>query len=137
MREEERTLSYGKFEEEVRRFGKLAENLRRGDYVLMDESFASTNHVEASVVAENVVSALIDSGVNVFYVTFLQDFLHRFIPRYGKKVVLLVPERLSDGTRTYRLVRGSIQPGYALELWRKTVEKPSEDRPAHLPRVLT
>jgi len=137
LREEERTLSYGKFEEEVRRFGTLVENLRRGDYVLMDESFASTNHVEASVVAENVVSALLDSGVNVFYVTFLQDFLYRFIPRYSRKLVLLVPERLSDGTRTYRLVRGSIQPGYALELWRKTVEKPSEDRPAHLPRVLT
>jgi hypothetical protein len=119
LREEERTFSYGKFEEEVKRFRRLVECLKRGDYVLMDESFVSTNHVEASVVAENVVSALIDSGINVFYVTFLQDFLYRFISKYGKKAVLLVPERLSDGTRTYRLVKGSIQPGYALELWRK------------------
>lgn len=100
------------------------ESLRRGDYVLMDESFASTNHVEASIVAENVVSALLDSGVNVLYVTFLQDFLHKFIPRYSKKVVLLVPERLSDGTRTYRLVKGSMQPGYVLELWRKIAGEP-------------
>ncbi|MEM0003778.1 MAG: hypothetical protein QXE10_00980 [Desulfurococcaceae archaeon] len=119
LKEEERTFSYGKFEEEVKRFRRLVECLKRGDYVLMDESFVSTNHVEASVVAENVVSALLDSGINVFYVTFLQDFLYRFIPKNSKKAVLLVPERLSDGTRTYRLVKGSIQPGYALELWRK------------------
>jgi hypothetical protein len=124
LREEERAFSYGKFEEEVKRFRTLVESLRRGDYVLMDESFASTNHVEASIVAENVVSALLDSGVNVLYVTFLQDFLHKFIPRYSKKVVLLVPERLSDGTRTYRLVKGSMQPGYVLELWRKIAGEP-------------
>jgi hypothetical protein len=46
--------------------------IRRGDYVLIIESFVSTNHVEASVVAENVASALLDSGVNVIYVTFLR-----------------------------------------------------------------
>ncbi|MCI4462391.1 MAG: hypothetical protein JHC12_05510 [Thermogladius sp.] len=119
LREEERTFSYGKFEEEVKRFRTMVEAIKRGDYVLMDESFVSTNHVEASVVAENVVSALLDSGVNVIYITFLQDFLHRFIPKYSGKAVLLVPERLSDGTRTYKLVKGSIQPGYALEVWRK------------------
>jgi DNA mismatch repair ATPase MutS len=62
LREEEITFSYGKFEEEVKRFRKLAESLSKGDYVLMDESFVSTNHVEASVVAENVVSALLDSA---------------------------------------------------------------------------
>lgn len=122
LREEERTFSYGKFEEEVKRFRTIVENLRRGDYVLMDESFASTNHVEASVVAENVVSALLNSGVNIFYVTFLQDFLYRFVSKNSRRFVLLVPERLSDGTRTYRLVKGSIQPGYALELWREITE---------------
>jgi DNA mismatch repair ATPase MutS len=132
LREEERTYSYGKFEEEVKRFKSLVESLKRGDYVLMDESFVSTNHFEASVVAENVVSALIDSGINVFYITFLQDFLHTFIPKYGKKAVLLVPERLGDGTRTYRLIKGSIQPGYVLELWRKIAEDTTENQPTHM-----
>jgi hypothetical protein len=74
---------------------------------------------KASVVAENVVSALIDSGISVFYVTFLQDFIYKFVTHYGDKIVLLVPERLEDGTRTYRLVRGSLQPGYAMDLWKK------------------
>ena len=132
LREEERTYSYGKFEEEVKRFKTLVESLRRGDYVLMDESFVSTNHFEASVVAENVVSALIDSGINIFYITFLQDFLYTFISKYGKKAVLLVPERLSDGTRTYRLIKGSIQPGYVLELWRKIAEDTTENQPTHM-----
>jgi DNA mismatch repair ATPase MutS len=49
----------------------------------MDETFSSTNQVEASVVAEEVVAALVDSGVYVFYVTFLQDFLNRFLDRYS------------------------------------------------------
>jgi DNA mismatch repair ATPase MutS len=40
----------------------------------MDESFSSTNHVEASLIAYDVVSALVDSGIFVWYVTFLYDF---------------------------------------------------------------
>jgi DNA mismatch repair ATPase MutS len=119
LREEERRMSYGKFEDEIRRFRSVVDSLKRGDYILMDESFSSTNPVEASIVAENIVSALVDSGINVAYITFLHDFIYRFTNRYSKKTVLLVPERLKDGTRTFRLVRGFIQPGYAMELWRK------------------
>jgi len=119
LREEERTLSYGKFEEEVKRFRGFVGSLKKGDFVIMDESFSTTNQLEASVVAENVVSALIDSGISVFYVTFLQDFIYKFVTHYGDKIVLLVPERLEDGTRTYRLMRGSLQPGYAMDLWKK------------------
>lgn len=118
-RREDRTLSYGKFEEEVKRLSAIVEGLRRGDYVLMDETFSSTNQVEASVVAEEVIAALVDSGVNVFYVTFLQDFLNRFLDRYRERAVLLVPEVRQDGTRTFRLVRGKPTPGYALDIWRK------------------
>ncbi|MFP3267630.1 MAG: hypothetical protein RXQ56_09230, partial [Thermoproteus sp.] len=97
----------------------IVEGLRRGDYVLMDETFSSTNQVEASVVAEEVIAALVDSGVNVFYVTFLQDFLNRFLDRYRERAVLLVPEVRQDGTRTFRLVRGKPTPGYAIDIWRK------------------
>ncbi|KUO85032.1 MAG: hypothetical protein AT711_01525 [Thermoproteus sp. CIS_19] len=118
-RREDRTLSYGKFEEEVKRLSAIVEGLGRGDYVLMDETFSSTNQVEASVVAEEVVAALVDSGVNVFYVTFLQDFLNRFLERYRERAVLLVPEVRQDGTRTFRLVRGKPTPGYAIDIWRK------------------
>jgi hypothetical protein len=118
-RREDRTLSYGKFEEEVKRLSAIVEGLRRGDYVLMDETFSSTNQVEASAVAEEVIAALVDSGVNVFYVTFLQDFLNRFLDRYRERAVLLVPEVRQDGTRTFRLVRGKPTPGYAIDIWRK------------------
>ncbi|MFP3291228.1 MAG: hypothetical protein RXO30_02050 [Thermoproteus sp.] len=118
-RREDRTLSYGKFEEEVKRLSAIVEGLRRGDYVLMDETFSSTNQVEASAVAEEVIAALVDSGVNVFYVTFLQDFLNRFLERYRERAVLLVPEVRQDGTRTFRLVRGKPTPGYAIDIWRK------------------
>jgi hypothetical protein len=82
----------------------------------MDESFSSTNQVEASVVAEEVVAALVDSGVYVFYVTFPQDFLNRFLNRYRGRAVLLVPEVRQDGTRTFRLVRGKPTPGYAVDI---------------------
>jgi len=119
LRGEERVMSYGKFEEEVRRFKNIVNSVKKNDFILMDESFSSTNPVEASVVAENVVSALLDSGVNVFYVTFLQDLIHNLIKRYKEKIVLLVPERLEDGTRTFRLIRGTIQPGYAIDLWNR------------------
>jgi len=122
-REEERTMSYGKFEEEVVRFSKILGSLKPGDYVLMNESFSTTNQVEASVVAEQVVSALVDGGITVFYVTFLQDFIYGFVKKEGEHVVLLTPERLEDGTRTFRLVRGSVQLGYAVEIWDKFFSK--------------
>jgi hypothetical protein len=55
----------------------------------------------------------------VFYVTFLQDFIYNFTRKYGERAVLLVPERLSNGERTFRLVRGALQPGFAMDLWAK------------------
>ena len=119
QKEEERTMSYGKFEEEIIRFRKIIESLKAGDYVLMNESFLTTNQVEASVVAKQVVSALIDSKITVFYFTFLQDFLYDFIKDNKNRSVLLTPERLKDGTRTFKLVQGFVQSGYALEIWNK------------------
>jgi hypothetical protein len=47
----------------------------------------------------------------------------RFVPKNKNRAVLLLPERQSDGTRTFKLVKGSIQPGYASELWKRIVEK--------------
>ncbi|MFP3177845.1 MAG: hypothetical protein RXQ96_02575, partial [Thermocladium sp.] len=93
-----------------------------------ETTFSSTNPIEASVVAENVVSALVDSGVNVAYVTFLQDFIYNFARRYGERAVLLVPERLKSSERTFRLVRGSLQPGYAMDLWVKLSSNPSKEQ---------
>lgn len=119
QRQEERTMPYGKFEEEIIRLRKIIELLKAGDYVLMNESFSTTNEVEASAVAKQVVSALIDNKITVFFVTFLQDFIYDFIKDYGDRVVLLAPERLKDGTRTFRLVQGFLQPGYAVEIWNK------------------
>ena len=81
--------------------------------------------------AEKVVLSLIDSGINIYHITFLQDLLHTFISN-GEKAVLLVPERLSDGTRTYRLIKGSIQLGYVLELWRKIAEDTTENQQTHM-----
>lgn len=122
LRKEDREFSYGKFEEEVRRFKELIKHMKRGDYVLMDESFSSTNQVEASVVAENVVSALIDSGIFVFYVTFLQDFIYDIMINKKEKMTLIVPERLENGTRTFRLIKGEVTLGYALDLWNKYID---------------
>jgi hypothetical protein len=61
----------------------------------------------------------VDSGVYVFYVTFLQDFLNRFLDRYREKAVLLVSEVWQDGTRMFRLVRGKPTPGYTIDIWKK------------------
>jgi len=118
-REEERTMSYGKFEEEIVRLSKIIKLLKPGDYILMNESFSTTNQVEASAVAEQVVSAMMDSGITVFYVTFLQDFIYKFINYNKNRAILLTPERLKDGTRTFRLVESSVQPGYAVEIWNR------------------
>jgi hypothetical protein len=127
-RGEEKTMSYGKFEEEVARFENILTDIRKGDYVLMDESFSSTNHVEASLVAYDVVSALVNSGIFVWYVTFLYDFIRKFLDRDSEHSVLLTPQLLPNGKRSFKLIKGYLTPGYALDLWKKYQNHTGTDR---------
>jgi MutS-like protein len=67
-REEDRSMRSGKFDEELVRMSAIADHIRRGALVLFNESFAATHEREGSEIARQIVSALLDNGVTVFFI---------------------------------------------------------------------
>jgi DNA mismatch repair ATPase MutS len=105
-RGEDVTMQSGKFEEEVARMNAIIEHVGAHATVLLNESFAATNEREGSEIAWQIVSALIESHIRVFYVTHLYGFARRFFDAGGEDVLFLRAERRPDGGRTFKLIQG-------------------------------
>jgi DNA mismatch repair protein MutS len=80
--------------------------IRPNGLVLLNESFASTNEREGAEIAKEVVSALLESGVKIFYVTHMYEFARRVQEQRAQNVLFLRAERLADGTRTFKVKEG-------------------------------
>ncbi len=117
-REEDTSLKSGKLDDELKRMDRIAEKLRKGSLVLMNESFASTNEQEGSDIAEQVVSAFLENGVEVFYVTHMYTLAKGFLSKDG--VEFLVAEVNEKGERTYRIKPGKpLQTSFGKDLFKK------------------
>ena len=131
-REEDAEMRSGKLDEELARMSEIAEQIRPGCLLLLNESFAATNEREGSEIARQVVRALIESGVRVAFVTHLYDLAHGFHGEGLEAALFLRAERREDGRRTYRLVEGEpLATSYGLDLYRRIfggVEQPTAAR---------
>ena len=94
--------------------------LSPGCLLLGNESFASTNEQEGSEIARQIIRALLDCGIRVFFVTHLFDLAHSLYPGMGDSALFLRPERREDGQRTSRLLPGEpLSTSYGPDLyWR-------------------
>lgn len=119
-REEDATMQSGKLDEELRRMSALADLVGSNALLLCNESFASTNEREGSEIARQIVRALLEAGVDVFYVTHLYDLAHGLYEAPPVDAVFLRAERLADGRRTFRVVEGEPQPtSHGEDLYRR------------------
>lgn len=119
-REEDATMRSGKLDEELARLSSIADAVTPDSLVLFNESFAATNEREGSEIARQVVSALLEKRVKVFFVTHLYDFAHGFFVRRGDTALFLRAERQPNGARTYRLVEGEpLETSYGEDLFRE------------------
>ncbi len=117
VREEDRTMKRGKFEEELERMSRMVGHLPRNALLLLNESFAATNEREGSEIATQIVSALLKKRIKVYYVTHLYEFARSF---YRDDVLFLRAERLPDGRRTFKLKEaGPLETSYGVDLYRK------------------
>ena len=105
-REEDVDMKSGKLDEELRRLNFIVDRLKANCVVLLNESFAATNEREGSEIAMHVVSALVERGIRVFYVTHLFEFVSRLHRERREHVEILSPERRTDGTRSFRIDQG-------------------------------
>jgi DNA mismatch repair ATPase MutS len=120
QREEDTTMEKGKLDEELSRMRDIAGETSPGCLLLGNESFASTNEQEGSEIARQIIRALLDSGIRVFFVTHLFDLAHSLYTGKGDSALFLRPERREDGQRTFRLLPGEpLSTSYGPDLyWR-------------------
>jgi hypothetical protein len=109
-REEDATLTHGKLEEELSRMSTLVDQIDSASLLLCNESFASTNELEGSQIALQIIDAMVDSGVKVLLVTHLYDLARSLHARHDTTQLFLRAERQPDGVRTFQLVPGEPEP---------------------------
>lgn len=109
-REEDTSMESGKFDEELARMSAIADHLTANSLVLFNESFAATNEREGSEIARQVVSALIERRVKVFFVTHQYTFAHGFQARDLANLQFLRAEREPGGVRSFKIVPGEPRP---------------------------
>jgi hypothetical protein len=103
IREEDPEMVSGRLDEELKRMSVIADHIGRGCLILFNESFAATNEREGSEIARQVVRALLEAGIRVFFVTHQFDFADSFRREHPGSTLFLRAPRQPDGQRTYKL----------------------------------
>jgi hypothetical protein len=105
-REEDATMESGRLDEELNRMSSIADALTPDSMLLLNESFAATNEREGSEIARQIVYALLERRVRVFFVTHLSEFARGLWDDETDGALFLRAEREADGRRTFRLLPG-------------------------------
>lgn len=103
IREEDASMTSGRLDDELRRMSLVADQIGPHCLMLFNESFAGTNEREGSEIGHQVVRALLEAGVKVFFVTHRFDFADRFHRQHADSTLFLRAERHTDGRRNYKL----------------------------------
>ena len=119
-REEDATMKSGKFDEELSRMSDIVDNITPSSMVLFNESFAATNEREGSEIAKQIVCALLEKRIKIFFVTHLYAFAHGFVGKKMENAIFLRAERQADGQRTFKLIKGEpLQTSYGEDLYNR------------------
>jgi DNA mismatch repair ATPase MutS len=117
-REEDTTMKSGKLDEELSRMSDIVDKITPNSLLLFNESFAATNEREGSEIARQIVSALLEKRLKVFFVTHLYEFAHGFLNKKTENAVFLRAERQPDGGRTFKLIEGEpLETSYGEDLY--------------------
>lgn len=123
-KEEDQSMKSGKLDEELSRMDDIAALVKPGSCVLFNESFAATNEREGSEISRQIISALMEKNIRVFFVTHLYELSHGFYKQGIPGAVFLRAERQPDGTRTFRLTEGEPLPtSFGGDLYQKIFTK--------------
>jgi len=128
-REEDATMTSGKFDEELARMSGIADTLTPDSLLLFNESFAATNEREGSEIARQIVHALLETRVKIFFVTHLYEFAHAFWEDKLDGALFLRAERQVNGQRTFKLLPGEpLETSFGVDLYKEIFDGASHDR---------
>ena len=119
-REEDTTMKSGKFDEELARMSEIAEHIGPNSILLFNESFAATNEREGSEIATQIVRALLEKGMKVFYVTHLYGVCAGFLQRKGQNRHFPACRTRNGWNANFKLAEGEpLQTSYGQDLYKK------------------
>lgn len=119
-RQEDVTMKSGKLDEELSRMSDIVEHITSNSLLLLNESFAATNEREGSEIARQIINALLEKRIKVFFVTHLYEFAHNFHDKKMGNAMFLRAERQSDGRRTFKVIEGEpLQTSYGEDVYYK------------------
>ncbi len=126
-REEDHSMTMGKFEEELERMRDIVSQLAPGSVLLSNESFASTYESEAAEIGWQIFSALAERGVRIVAVTHLHELATRIKNDLGDKSFFLRAERKETGKRTFRILPGEpLATSFGPDLYQEVFGPPTE-----------
>ena len=121
-REEDASLVGGRLDEELTRLAALVEATTPGTLVLLNESLSTTNEREGAAIARGVVDALVDAGVEVWFVTHNHHLASGLADAEPARAHFLRAER-GDGERPFRLVAAPPLPtSHGMDLYRRIID---------------
>ena len=113
-------MQSGKLDEEFSRMSGIAEHITSDTMLLFNESFAATNEREGSEIARQIVSALLEKHIKIFFVTHLYEFAHSFYVKSMGNAIFLRAERGDETIRTFKLAEGEpLQTSFGEDLYNK------------------
>jgi DNA mismatch repair ATPase MutS len=119
-RKEDATMKSGKLDEELSRMSDIVDKITSNSMLLFNESFAATNEREGSEIARQIINALLEKRIKVFFVTHLYEFSHSFYDKKMENAIFLRAERQPDGRRTFKLIEGEpLQTSYGEDLYNR------------------
>jgi DNA mismatch repair ATPase MutS len=119
-RKEDARMNSSKLDEELSRMSGIVDAITSNSMVLFNESFAATNEREGSEIARQIIRALLEKGIKVFFVTHLYEFAHSFYDKNMENALFLRAERQTDGRRTFKLLEGEpLQTSYGEDVYHK------------------
>jgi DNA mismatch repair ATPase MutS len=117
-REEDETMKSGKLDEELARMSEIVDHIKPDSIVLFNESFSATNEREGSEIARQIVTALLEKRVKIFFVTHLYEFARALWENRMDSTLFLRAERQADGRRTFKLSPGEpLQTSFGVDLY--------------------
>ncbi len=119
-RKEDATMKSGKLDEELGRMSAIVDTITSNAMVLLNESFAATNDREGSEIAREIICALLEKRIQVFFVTHLYEFAHGFYEKHIGNAMFLRAERQPDGRRTFKIRQGEpLQTSFGEDVYHK------------------
>lgn len=123
-RKEDASMNSGKLDEELSRMSDIVDIIRPNALILFNESFSATNEREGSEIARQIVTALLDKSIKVFFVTHQYEFAHDFYMKKLNEAIFLRAERKEGGKRTFKLIEGEPkQTSFGKDLYYKVFGK--------------